>query len=137
MTIATQLAYEERVKAFAADKTFLYCGFIKVNRGDVKCDACGSRLIQIVNLVQDRNGNYYLIGSNCETVLHNEQKVLSGSYEPEHRQIAERLVSERKPCSEFYPLTCTVCGCVISADDAVQFDYRCEHCWYEDQRERM
>jgi hypothetical protein len=94
-----QQAYESRVKAFAGNKTFQYLTSVKVKRGDIKCDACGSKLVQELRLIMDSKGNYYLIGVNCHTVLFNEHKMIWGiSYPFEYtkmKQIAERIIAER------------------------------------------
>jgi hypothetical protein len=100
--LTRQQAYEARVKAFAENKTFQYLTSIKVKRGDIRCDACGSKLVQSLRLIQDNEGHYYLIGINCHTELYNKQKMCWGVYPhnpQESERIAERLVAERKGCN--------------------------------------
>lgn len=99
ISLTRQQSYEFRVRAFAGDKTFQYLTTVKVKRGDLRCDACGSKLVQELRLIQDNEGHYYLIGVNCHTVLYNEQKMGYGinRHTPqESQEIAKKLVAERK-----------------------------------------
>jgi len=94
-----QQVYESQVKTFAGNRSFQFLTIVKVKRGYIHCDACGSKLVQELRLIQDSNGNYFLIGSNCYTVLYNEQKIIWGLYQhtpQESQMIAERLIAERK-----------------------------------------
>lgn len=93
-----QQAYEARVKAFAGNRKFQFLTTAKVKRGDIRCDACGSKLVQELRLIQDDDNNYFLIGTNCYTFLYNEQKMGYGinRHTPQESQkIAERLVAKR------------------------------------------
>jgi len=138
MITTTKLTWQERVKVFAENKTFQFLTSVKVKRGEIKCDACGSKLLQNVDLMVDNNGKYFLVGQNCYGELFNTQHIkfqwhFDGKVA---KQIAEKLVAEwTGNDNEFYPFTCTSCSCEITKDDAKRFSYRCKNCWYEQARE--
>ena len=100
-----QQAYEARVRKFAGNKTFQYLTNIKVKRGDIRCDACGSKLVQELRLIRDDDNNHYLIGANCYTLLYNEHKI-NGlcPYDPKHLELAKRLIEQRKFAKYFIEL---------------------------------
>jgi len=136
--LTRQQKYEVRVNAFTENKTFQYLTTIKVKRGDIKCDACGSKLVKELRLMVDEKYNFYLIGINCHELLYKEHKMFHwfNIRHTEAQQIAERLISERiNTNNQFYPLQCMDCGCGIGEGDTIRFGHRCEDCWLENCHE--
>lgn len=97
-----KIRYYERLAEFANARIFTEVDFVW-DAGDRRCAACGSAAPKTLRVIEDRDGNRYLVGSECCLCL----RTASGSLWEEVLELGrgfELWADARDPIPHMKPL---------------------------------
>jgi hypothetical protein len=95
-------SYKERVGRWIAGRTFYYINPVVLPGTKIHCDACGCQKVKTFFVIQDEEGEAFMVGGECFKLL-DALLVVRYRNDPDTKQrqaITAQLVAQRQKDSE-------------------------------------